>query len=622
MFGTGLVILGTMGLFTFNNTKKILQQFVEKDQFELSKQTMTDIDRGLYDYYSNIQVISKTEPFASYLSGKSSDKKEIDKELSVLINAMGLWNNLVLADNKGTIISSAKPLPVGFKLTAGSPSYLAYSGAVAGSNLYYSDLVISDIDHRPTVIFSAPIVNDEKSGSPVVGTIIGYYNWDTVLQILKNINIFHAHIFNLQGMLLATNQESDYKYILSSNYKYFSNNELAEFNKSGNKISQSNEDSFKAFISYYPSLGYKTFKGNNWELFLEMPTNIAFASAQNAAVMLTVLVGLIIFVTTFVTLLVVSREILVPINKLTHVARTIAQGDFATRAEIKSDDEIGMLADSFNKMTDYLVNAQKKEAGLNKLKDEFLSIASHELRTPMSAIKGLVSMILDGDYGAVNNNLKSPLGDVQLSTDRLIHLVNDMLDISRIEAGKLKFSLSDLQLSKAVHEATDIFKSIASEKHIELVVNDLAGVTVQADPDKFQQIMDNLIGNAFKFTGSGSIKIYRGAEEDRVIIYVEDTGFGIAKEDRMKLFNKFQQLFSQASGKPSGSGLGLYISKQIAQKMGGDLWIVKSEVGHGSTFAFSVPVSGSLLAANIKKTLEDETKELLINGSLTLDKKK
>lgn len=243
---------------------------------------------------------------------------------------------------------------------------------------------------------------------------------------------------------------------------------------------------------------------------------------------------------------------------------------------------------------------------LDKLKDEFLSIASHELRTPMTAIKGYVSMILEGDYGKIDDNLKEPLDSIGQSTERLINLVNDMLNVSRIEAGRLKFNLAESDMKSIINEVVVSLQPIAAQKHIVLKSDINTSSTVQVDPDKVKQMLHNLIGNALKFTDEGSITVTMKEEAQTVLVRIIDTGSGISVEDQAKLFGKFQQISDAQKGKPQGTGLGLYITKQIAQRMGGNVWIEESKVGKGTIFAFTVPKKGTSLALQTKQKIERE----------------
>lgn len=243
------------------------------------------------------------------------------------------------------------------------------------------------------------------------------------------------------------------------------------------------------------------------------------------------------------------------------------------------------------------------ERDLDKLKDEFVSIASHELRTPMTAIKGLISMIFEGDFGRFSQDLKDPLSDIASSTDRLIQLVNDMLDVSRIEAGRLKFTLGEYESGELIDDIVVLMKPLTDEKGLTLEVQTAVQEVVFTDPNKFKQILSNLVGNAIKFTDGGKIDITVRKEGELLYISVTDTGFGISKEDQQKLFSKFTQISFTQLGRPGGTGLGLYISREFARSLGGNLWIERSEPGVGTTFTFSVPLSGTTIAKKVEQEL-------------------
>lgn len=247
-----------------------------------------------------------------------------------------------------------------------------------------------------------------------------------------------------------------------------------------------------------------------------------------------------------------------------------------------------------------------RERQLERAKDEFLSIASHELRTPMGAIRAFVSMILAGDYGPVNNNLIDPLTDIKASAVRLVELVNDLLAVARIEAGRMQFNLTDFPITHPLEEVVHSLIPLGKEQGVPITVNAEADVSVQADLDKVKQVLINLIGNSLKFTDKGTITVSSHIKKDTVEITVADTGIGMTKVDQKKLFGKFVQIFSAQEGKPAGTGLGLYISRQIIRKMGGDLWLKESSPGTGSVFVFSLVCSGTLKARKAEREIRTE----------------
>lgn len=246
-----------------------------------------------------------------------------------------------------------------------------------------------------------------------------------------------------------------------------------------------------------------------------------------------------------------------------------------------------------------------REKELDKAKDEFISLASHELRTPMTAIKGLTSMIMKGDYGEIPEGLKRPLDNIHLSSERQIRLINDLLDVSRLQTGKIVYKLSDFDLKPVLLEVMESLRPLAQQRQIGFVAKDVESCVVQADVDWAKQVLNNLMGNALKYTEKGEIAISTRTEENFALVVVVDTGIGIDPLDQDKLFERFRQLNTR-SKKFIGSGLGLYIARSVARKMGGDLKLEKSAVGEGSTFIFSIPKAGTEYARTVKESLQKE----------------
>ena len=238
---------------------------------------------------------------------------------------------------------------------------------------------------------------------------------------------------------------------------------------------------------------------------------------------------------------------------------------------------------------DQLQIANNKLQELDKLKDEFVSLASHELRTPMTAIKGSLSTILDGYTGEVNTPTKEFLTAAFNENDRLIRLVNNLLNISRIEAGRITFTITKIDLDKLIKEVVKNLQMSATEKNLTLMYKDdnLPSI-IMGDEDKVKEILINLIGNALKFTHQGGVTVSVFEKDNMITTAVSDTGHGIAKEDQDLLFKKFSQVKGSYAKQSGGTGLGLYISKKMIEGMKGNIWL-ESEVGKGSTFYFSLP---------------------------------
>ncbi|HEX2171640.1 MAG TPA: response regulator, partial [Dehalococcoidia bacterium] len=238
------------------------------------------------------------------------------------------------------------------------------------------------------------------------------------------------------------------------------------------------------------------------------------------------------------------------------------------------------------------------EAEVDRMKTEFVSLVSHELRTPLTSIKGYVELLLDYEVGDLNEDQIEFLQIVRSNSDRLVALINDLLDISRIEQGRVELHRAPLDLSAVLDQAVTTLRMAIAEKDQQLTIELPADLPpVDADPDRLTQVLTNLISNAHKYTPAGGrIGVSAEVGGDRVAVRVADTGIGLTPTERDQLFTKFYRAHNPAAQGIGGTGLGLAITKSIVELHGGRIW-VDSEPGHGSTFHFTVPVVGAPPAA-------------------------
>lgn len=265
-----------------------------------------------------------------------------------------------------------------------------------------------------------------------------------------------------------------------------------------------------------------------------------------------------------------------------------------SRAELESlrelVDVVGIAIERVRIYSDLQVaNIKLKE--LDKLKDEFLSVAAHELRAPMTAVKGYISMIIEGDTGKISPQALEFLNNTVEANDRLIRLVNNLLNVSRIEEGRLVYQMGTVGLTRAVQSVYNEFKIISEQKGIQLLLEVPPEIkdSVYVDKDRIHEVMANLVSNAVKYTDKGTVTIKLIQSNPQFIrCEIVDTGPGISKEEQQKLFQKFFRAQSSI-GKETGTGLGLYISKLLIEKFGGKIGFT-SEVGKGSIFWFELKV--------------------------------
>jgi len=215
---------------------------------------------------------------------------------------------------------------------------------------------------------------------------------------------------------------------------------------------------------------------------------------------------------------------------------------------------------------------------------------SHELRTPLNAILGYTELLQDGIYGEVPDRIRDVMGRVDRSGRHLLGLINDVLDLSKIEAGQLVLSLADYSLREVVHAVYSQVESLAAEKKLALRVSVAPDLPPgRGDERRLAQVLLNLVGNALKFTEAGEVRVEATAADGAFVVSVSDTGPGIAEADQQRIFEEFQQANSSSTRKKGGTGLGLSIARRIVELHGGRIW-VESTPGRGSTFGFTVPI--------------------------------
>jgi signal transduction histidine kinase len=229
-------------------------------------------------------------------------------------------------------------------------------------------------------------------------------------------------------------------------------------------------------------------------------------------------------------------------------------------------------------------------ARTSKYKSEFLANMSHELRTPLNAVLGYTELILDRIYGDVPDKIDEVLARVQQSGQHLLNLINDVLDISKMEAGQLKLSLDEYALAEVVQAVLAAVEGLAAEKQLKLIVEIPADLPHGiGDARRIAQVLMNLLGNAVKFTEHGEVRVQVATSEHAFLVAVSDTGPGIPQEQRQKIFEEFHQTDSSNTKEKGGTGLGLSIAKRIIEMHGGRIW-VESSLDKGSTFWFTLPM--------------------------------
>jgi len=297
----------------------------------------------------------------------------------------------------------------------------------------------------------------------------------------------------------------------------------------------------------------------------------------------------------------ISWSLIGPVKEIETRLDEVAAGDFTRRLNVVNRDELGALAADVNRMSGELGRLYEQLESFSKNKSQFLASMSHELRTPLNAIIGLSDMLVQHAPRFGTEKAAEPLARIHRAGTHLLGLVNQVLDLSKIEAGKLELNPESVTVAPLIDEVAGTARQLAEQKGNKLSVDyprDLGTLTV--DPMRLRQILLNLLSNACKFTEKGQVSLnVRRATIDGgswIEFAVTDTGIGMTPEQMGKLFEEFSQAEATTARQYGGTGLGLAITRKLARMMGGDV-TVTSEVGKGSVFTIRVPAGGAASTA-------------------------
>jgi two-component system, NtrC family, sensor kinase len=358
---------------------------------------------------------------------------------------------------------------------------------------------------------------------------------------------------------------------------------------------------------------YQTIESPGWHVFVEEPSSEAFAPLESA-IWRTAALLIAFLLLAIATSVLLARRLVRPIESIQAAAAKIGSGALDQRIETPSHDELGALAEEFNRMATQLEESysnleqkvqdrtrelatalgelddkSRELEAVSRHKSEFLANMSHELRTPLNAIIGFSEVLAEQLFGEVNEKQAEYLDDIISSGNHLLALINDILDLSKVEAGQIALELAPFSLREALERGVVMVREQATNDGVEVDLSLAPDIdSIRGDERRIRQVIFNLLSNAVKFTpAGGAVDVRAGQVNGEVRVSVADTGPGIAPEDHKRIFEEFQQTETGIEQR-EGTGLGLALSKRLVELHGGRIW-VDSEVGSGSTFVFALP---------------------------------
>jgi two-component system sensor kinase len=544
-----------------------------------------------------IQVITTGDPKLQAEINKNLTDRLVGEGKGEKDDFSRIFNELFIYDTTGRVVSSSNPNNVGKSIT-GEPFFRpSLQADHFTQSPYYSPAT-----NRLVMMHVDSIESEGKK----LGVLAVEFNMDTLREILIERTGLgetgETYLVNLDKQFLTPSRFVGYTDLQKS---YSSTGINAVVNK------QTGQGTYPDYRGI-PVLGsYRWIPELELGLLAEQDETEALAAAQtlrNTGIITAIIAGLIAIVIGFSQINRITR----PLNLLTDAATQISAGDLALRAKVQQRNEIGQLAASFNQMTGQLesnigklnqkvkeldqanhdlaiASEQAKEAA--RLKSEFLATMSHELRTPLNAMIGFTGILLSGMDGEMDDSAKYMVERVEANSKRLLTLINDVLDISKIEAGRMEITERPTTLPRLVEQWRSQMSVLASQKGLEFTVqlDPSLPQAVLLDQERLTQVVVNLLSNAFKFTEKGSVQLSVGQETDQLVIRVKDTGIGIPSHALNYIFDEFRQVDGSWRRNYGGSGLGLAIVRNICRMMSGKV-SVESTLGEGSTFTVQLPL--------------------------------
>lgn len=581
---------------SFDAATRSTLETVERNLLAHASEELATLQNNLVDAKHQLITLSN---MSNVQRAESTFSTDLQRDLEKFAERTPLYAEIIATNASGVIIASSQPKYLATSLSG------TWEFEAPKLGIHFDGSVVKSFRLNEHVATQSVPIFDKFQPDQVVSTLIGSINWKHLKQDLASHTLFgdaqdqHRQIFLeylVDGTILYATEGAELPLELFSTVEQTGVPKIV------------NHDNREYVMVSVDSTAVGEFRDPKWRYHLLLDADIAYESITKQKTYFLIAGGIVLLLTVLANYL-LAKSIVNPINSLVIVARQLARGNYEKPLEeTGKKDEIGLLTNSFNAMT---VSIQSKQAELEqktqiaenalKTKSEFLANMSHEVRTPINGVLGMTELLL-----------ATPLDGKQLryaetiskSGQSLLAVINDVLDYSKIEAGKLELSVSAFDLRELVEDVIQMLAESAYKKNVELYlkISPDFHIAYDGDANRIRQVLVNLIGNSIKFTNEGEVRLEVSTHPaDDGIEYlkfnVTDTGIGI-KQERMKtIFESFVQADGTSTREFGGTGLGLTISAKLAKLMGGEIG-VESVYGTGSTFWFTAKLEK--LPANIE----------------------
>jgi len=621
-----IFLISYIGIVNFTNS--IRAEIIEELKL-IAINLMDKLSRQMFERTADITFLSNN----NVLSNPNVTLSEKMNYLRSMERAVKAYSSISIYNNNGIKIGDTRNVLIG---TNDSKQHFLQE-AIKGEIYYSPTPTLSKSLNQYIIQFSAPIYNKDKE---IQGVVVANYPINKINDVFNKIVSPHAQtesnsnsinidLVSKNGTIIFSNHDRksilhtkpEIQQLISSNNV---ENTYALINRdNNNSIINANEIS----VSSSQGSGYLDYKGSGWILILSEKTATIFSDIQRI-VNQYIYIAAIIIIVSIIIILLIARNISLPLSKLMKKVIELGKGDYYSKIEIKSSDEIGELAKKFenmrkeinkvnsnlNKLVEERTSELKeanyyltlKEENLQKLnkeliiadvaKEEFMSMVSHELKTPLVPARGYLEMLLrQKKIGELNEKQKKFMDIIYRNILKVEYLVNDVLDVYKLDIGKLRFSKKVINIRHLIDVIENDLRLLTNEKNIKLNFEILVDKNdyIFCDQKRIEQVFSNLIKNSIDFVpvhfGKIDIEVEIFSDKSFVKFSVKDNGPGIPVNEVYNLFQTFYQIDTSATRKHGGTGLGLVICKGIVEAHGGKIWIDK-EYDKGACFIFTLPL--------------------------------
>jgi signal transduction histidine kinase len=612
----------------FQNFAATIQAQLINELKTMASHTMDNLSRQMFERIADIEFLSS----GNILVNSNLTKSEKMDYLRSMERAFKTYSSISIYDKEGIKIGDTRNILLGEN---GSDKTF-FKEAMKGKMYYDTIPTLSESLNQYVIHFAAPLYSESQE---IEGVVVTRQPVIKINDIFKEIILQDKQIdsgsSNLKLDLISNNGTVIYSnhdrksilQILPGFQEMIANNDYQNNTSMLSPVSaESRINGDEIIVSVPQGKGHLDYTGSDWFLILRENTDIVFGNLQKTVDQFLIVSGIMLAIS-IILILFIARTISLPLSKLMRKVIEIGKGNYDSKMDIKSTDEVGELASNFESMRqsinqvnqnlnnsvrertlelekaneelrlndEYLEKINKELVSADKAKEEFMSMISHELKTPLVPARGYVEILLrQKKTGELNEKQKKYANIVYRNLIKLEVLVNDVLDGYKIEMGKFKIQKNLVNVSELISSVVSDMPSLIGDKLITFKVDSqlTEETTIMCDQRRIEQVFANLIKNSIDFVPNSNGKITIGAElvqnQTMVQFSVEDNGPGIPADKMDKLFHKFYQVDTSLIRKHGGSGLGLAISKGIIEAHGGKIWIDK-ENNQGAAFRFTIP---------------------------------